>query len=79
MTPFSVFFDRADPKSFENERLNPYLPSIWFARYGIKIGDQAETNPYIGGKSLFLDPITSCAAQLAYRSKIRYKWGGKHA
>ena len=51
-TPLSVFFDRADPKSFENERLNPYLPSIWFSRYGIRIGDQATTNPYIGGKPL---------------------------
>ena len=44
-TPLSVFFDRADPKSFENERLNPYLPSIWFSRYGIRIDDQASTNP----------------------------------
>jgi len=51
-TPLSVFFDRADPKSFENERLNPYLPSIWFSRYGIRIGDQATSNPYIGGKAM---------------------------
>jgi len=51
-TPLSVFFDRADPKSFENEHSNPYLPSIWYSRYGIRIGDLASTNPTIGGKQL---------------------------
>lgn len=51
-TPLSVFYDRADPHSFENERLNPYLDNIWFSRYGIRIGDMASTNPFIGGKPL---------------------------
>jgi len=51
-TPLSVFYDRADPHSFENEKLNPYLDQIWFNRYGIRVGDMASTNPYIGGKPL---------------------------
>lgn len=51
-TPLSVFYDRADPHSFENEKLNPYLDNIWFSRYGIRIGDMASGNPYIGGKPL---------------------------
>jgi len=51
-TPLGVFFDKADPHGFENERLNPNLPAIWFNRYGIRIGDMARTNPYIGGKQL---------------------------
>jgi len=51
-TPLGVFFDKADPHSFENERLNPNLPAVWFSRYGIRIGDMARTNPYIGGKQL---------------------------
>jgi len=51
-TPLSVFYDKADPHSFENERLNPNLPAIWFNRYGMRIGDMAKTNPYIGGKQL---------------------------
>ena len=51
-TPLSVFYDRADPHSFENEKLNPYLDNIWFSRYGIRIGDMASTNPYIGGRQL---------------------------
>ncbi len=51
-TPLSVFFDKADPHSFENERLNPNLASIWFNRYGIRIGDMANSNPYIGGKAM---------------------------
>ncbi len=51
-TPLSVFYDKADPHSFENERLNPNLPAIWFNRYGMRIGEMARTNPYIGGKQL---------------------------
>ena len=65
MTALSVFTDSADLKSFENEKLNPYLPSIWFASYGIRIGDQASTNPFIGGKSLILDHTTTRGAQSA--------------
>jgi hypothetical protein len=48
-TPFSVFFDKSD---FESGKLNPHLPSIWKAEYGIRIGDYAKTNSYIGGKQL---------------------------
>ncbi len=51
-TPLSVFYDRADPHSFENEKLNPFLPDIWFSKYGLRIGHMADTNPYIGGKPL---------------------------
>ena len=51
-TPLSVFYDKADPRSFENERLNPNLPAIWFNRYGIRIGEMARTNPYIAGKQM---------------------------
>ena len=51
-TPLSVFFDKADTHGFENERLNPNLPAVWFSRYGIRIGDMARTNPYIGGKQM---------------------------
>ncbi len=50
-TPLSVFYDKGEG-SFESERLNPYLPNIWFSKYGLRIGDIAKTNPYIGGKPL---------------------------
>ena len=55
MTVISVFFDVANPKSFESERLNPDLHSIWFSRFGIRIGKQC--------KSLFLDHTTTVGAQ----------------
>jgi hypothetical protein len=48
-TPFSVFFDKGD---FESGKLNPHLPTIWKSQYGIRIGDYAKTNSYIGGKQL---------------------------
>ena len=48
-TPFSVFFDKSD---FEGGKLNPHLPTIWKSQYGIRIGDYAKTNSYIGNKQL---------------------------
>ncbi len=51
-TPMSVIFDRHNPDGFENGRLNPNLPAVWFSKYGIRIGDMAETNRYTGGKAL---------------------------
>jgi hypothetical protein len=73
MTVLSVFFD---PANHISEKLNPDLPAIWFSRFGIRIGEQATKNPFIVAKSLNLDPITSLAAQLAYRSKfdILFSW-----
>jgi hypothetical protein len=50
-TPLSVFYDKS-PDGFEQGRLNPNLDKIWFNQYGIRIGDMAKTNPYIGGKAL---------------------------
>lgn len=50
-TPLAVFFEKS-PNGFENGRLNPNLPAIWYAKYGIRIGDMAQTNPYIGGHAL---------------------------
>ncbi|MEK0326511.1 MAG: hypothetical protein QQN63_12495, partial [Nitrosopumilus sp.] len=51
-TPMSVIFDRHNPDGFENGRLNPNLPAVWFSKYGIRIGDMATTNPTIGGRAL---------------------------
>lgn len=51
-TPLKVIFDRTDDHSMENNRINPYLPQIWFQRYGMRVGDYAKTNPYIGGYQL---------------------------
>jgi len=50
-TPLSAFFDKSQG-SLENMRLNPNLNEIWFRQYGIRIGDYAKTNPYIGGHAL---------------------------
>ena len=50
-TPLSVFFDKSEG-SFEGGRLNPYLPTIWKHKYGIRIGDEAKGNMRIGGKEL---------------------------
>jgi len=50
-TPLSVFFDKSQG-SLENMRMNPNLDEIWYRQYGIRIGDMAKTNPYIGGKPL---------------------------
>ena len=50
-TPLSAFFDKS-PGSLENMRLNPNLPTIWHRAFGIRIGEIAKTNPYIGGKPL---------------------------
>lgn len=50
-TPLSVFYDKSQG-SFEAERLNPYLPNIWFSKYGIRVGDLARSNPYTGGKQM---------------------------
>ena len=50
-TPLSVFFDKSRD-GFEQGRLNPNLDKIWYSQYGIRIGDMAQTNPYIGGKAL---------------------------
>ncbi len=50
-TPLSVFYSK-DPDSFEQDRSNPNLPSLWYHRYGIRIGDMASTNPNIGGRAL---------------------------
>ncbi len=51
-TPMSVIFDRTNANGFEDGRLNPNLPAVWYSKYGIRIGDMAQTNPYIGGKQL---------------------------
>ncbi len=51
-TPMSVIFDRHNPNGFEDGRLNPNLDQVWFNRYGIRIGNIAESNPYIGGHAL---------------------------
>ena len=51
-TPMSVIFDRHNPNGFEDGKLNPNLSAVWYSKYGIRIGDMAETNPYIGGKQL---------------------------
>lgn len=50
-TPLSAFFDKSQG-SLENMRINPNLPTIWHRAYGIRIGDMAKTNPYIGGMPL---------------------------
>ena len=50
-TPLSVFFSK-DEHSLENERPNPNLPTIWKYRYGIRIGDEASSNPRNGGQRL---------------------------
>ncbi len=51
-TPMSVIFDKNNPNGFEDGKLNPNLPAVWYSQYGIRIGDMAETNPTIGGKPL---------------------------
>lgn len=51
-TPMSVIFDRHTPNGFEDGKINPNLPSLWYHKYGIRIGHMAETNPYIGGHQL---------------------------
>ncbi len=51
-TPMSVIFDRHNANGFEDGKLNPNLPAVWLSKYGIRIGDMAKTNPYIGGKQL---------------------------
>ena len=51
-TPLSVMIDRHTPGAFAEGRLNPNLSQVWFSRYGIRIGDMAQTNPYIGGHAL---------------------------
>ena len=51
-TPMSVIFDRHNPNGFEDGKLNPNLPAVWLNRYGIRIGDIAQSNPYIGGHPL---------------------------
>ncbi len=51
-TPMSVIFDRHNQNGFEDGKLNPNLSAVWYSKYGIRIGDMAETNPYIGGKQL---------------------------
>ena len=51
-TPMSVIFDRHNSNGFEDGKLNPNLSAVWYSKYGIRIGDMAETNPYIGGKQL---------------------------
>jgi len=50
-TPLSAFFDKS-PGSMLDMRLNPNLSNIWHSQYGIRIGDMAQTNPYIGGRQL---------------------------
>ena len=50
-TPLSVMIDKT-PGGFEAGKLNPNLPAVWFSQYGIRIGDMAQTNPYIGGRAL---------------------------
>lgn len=50
-TPLSVFFDKSEG-SMDAMRLNPNLPGIWHDQYGIRIGDFAETNGTIGGRTL---------------------------
>lgn len=50
-TPLSAFFDKS-PGSMENMRLNPYLPTLWHRAFGIRIGEIAKSNPYIGGLPL---------------------------
>lgn len=50
-TPLEVFFDKS-PGSMWNMKSNPYLPQLWFSEYGIRVGDMAETNPYVAGKPL---------------------------
>jgi hypothetical protein len=50
-TPLSAYFDKTGG-AMENMRPNPNLPAIWFHRYGIRVGDYAMTNPYIGGRKL---------------------------
>jgi len=51
-TPMSVIFDRHSQNGFEDGKLNPNLDKVWYSQYGIRIGDMASTNPYIGGKQL---------------------------
>ncbi len=51
-TPLSVIFDRHNPNGFEDGRINPNLSAVWYSKYGIRIGDMATTNPYIGGVQL---------------------------
>lgn len=50
-TPLSAFFAKT-PGAMENMVLNPNLGEIWHRRYGIRIGDMATSNPYIGGMAL---------------------------
>lgn len=51
-TPMSVMFDKSNPNGFEDGKLNPNLSQVWLSKYGIRIGDAAQTNPRIGGKDL---------------------------
>jgi len=51
-TPMSVMFDKTNPNGFEDGKLNPNLSAVWLSKYGIRIGDAAKTNGYIGGKQL---------------------------
>jgi len=50
-TPFHVFFAKGE-HSLQNETQNPSLPELWFGQFGMRIGDYARTNPYIGGQQL---------------------------
>lgn len=50
-TPLSAFFDKSQG-AMEQMRLNPNLANIWHSQYGIRIGDIAQSNPYIGGRGL---------------------------
>jgi hypothetical protein len=50
-TPLSAFFSKSQG-ALENMVMNPNLPEIWHQTYGIRIGDYAKTNPYIGGLPL---------------------------
>ena len=50
-TPLEVFFAKG-PGSLENETPNPFLPSLWKDRYGIRIGEMAQGNAYGGGYAL---------------------------
>lgn len=51
-TPMSVIFDRHNPNGFEDGKLNPNLDAVWFNKYGIRIGEMAQSNPTIGGQQL---------------------------
>ena len=50
-TPLSAFFDKSE-HSMMGMRANPNLPEIWHRTYGIRVGEMAKTNPYVGGMPL---------------------------